>query len=151
MSMYGKFADESKWEKVPGRPKVYPVVDCSVMPSKTKQEFAIDCDVNRIMKQFEKNGVLPEFLGEPFYGDVSEVADFQTAMNTVILGRQLFEQFPGYVRARFQNDPALMIEFLADPKNREEAISLGLIAKAPEVPPVATPPGGSGVTPTEVK
>lgn len=48
---------------------------------------------------------------------------------------------PPEIRTRFDNDPGKLIDFVADPDNRQEAQELGIVnpapepAKPPEVPP----------------
>ena len=50
---------------------------------------------------------------------------------------------PSRVRRRFDNDPAELMEFLADEANREEAVMLGLIEKEEPVQPAPAPEGGA--------
>lgn len=139
MSMYGK------WK--PGE-KAWPVTHCAQVGEKgydgmTVQADRDDADINKIISRFQKSGQLPPTLnGEPFYGDVSEIGDFQDCLIKVQEGRRLFDQYPAEVRERFDNDPAKMIEFLADEGNRAEAEELGLVVPRPKpaVPPVVPPP-----------
>lgn len=107
-------------------------------PSMTKQSFKDECDVNVIMKRFERTGILPTPIGgEPRYLDVSAV-DYVEAMREVANARTLFEELPARLRDRFENDPQRMLEFLEDPKNVEEGRELGLLRpKEPEVAPVS--------------
>lgn len=62
--------------------------------------------------------------------------DYQRQLNMVISVREYFEGLPSMIRAGFNNDPAAMIEFMADPRNREECYKLNLLdnpaAKQPE-------------------
>lgn len=105
-------------------------------PSMTKQSFKDECDINVIMRRYERTGVLPTPVGvAPQYADCSAV-DFQEAMLQVADAKSLFNQLPARVRERFSNDPARMLEFCEDARNAEEARKLGLL-KPEEVP--ATP------------
>lgn len=94
--------------------------------SRTKQSFSDETNINNIMANFIKTGLL-EYVNkhEPQYGDVSGL-DFQTAMNTVALGREMFDELPASIRERFSNDPARFLDFVDDPANDEEAIKLGI-------------------------
>lgn len=107
-------------------------------PSMTKQSFKDECDVNVIMRRYQQTGVLP--LGDgrvPRYIDATS-ADYQEAMFLVADARSAFAELPSALRERFHNDPKRMLEFLEDPRNREEAIKLGLVnAPAPEATPLA--------------
>lgn len=107
--------------------------------SMTKQSFANEVDINQIVARFSKTGLLPTFNGQPFYGDVSEIGDFQEAMNVVASANELFNQYPAEIRERFGNDAGQLIEFLSDENNRDEAIALGLVVKPvdPVVDPIA--------------
>ena len=44
----------------------------------------------------------------------------------------MFDNLPSDVRNRFNNNPAQLLDFVADPENKEEAIELGLLPK-PEI------------------
>lgn len=109
-------------------------------PSLTQQHFKEECDVNRIMQRYEETGNWGEQTNvRPQFGDFSNEFDFRSAQETVIAATEAFAALPSRVRKRFNNDPAELLEFLGDERNREEAIFLGLIEKqepqksAPEV------------------
>lgn len=113
-------------------------IDCSVEPSMTKQEFRDECDINQIMARYEKTGQLPSVnYRQPMYGDVSSLASFHDAMNTVVQAEQMFMALPAELRDRFGNDPAQMLKFLDDPENKDEAIRLGIVNAPPEPEPPA--------------
>jgi hypothetical protein len=42
---------------------------------RTQQSFAEDCDINSIIRRFDRDGVLPTGKGLGMYGDVSELND----------------------------------------------------------------------------
>jgi len=98
-------------------------------PSLAQQHFKDECDINNILRQFNITGLLPESPLSPRYGDFSGIGDYHTALNRVIAAQDEFEALPAQIRARFNNDPAELIEFLEDDKNRPEAETLGLVEK----------------------
>nr|QJB20973.1 MAG: internal scaffolding protein [Microvirus sp.] len=100
--------------------------------SVVQQQFAEECDINTIVKRFGLTGELPNGVDMPLSGDFTGVSDFQTAMNLIRQSQESFLELPADVRERFSNDPAMVIRFLDDPKNREEAIKLGIVAKPVE-------------------
>lgn len=104
--------------------------------SKTKQSFKEECDINVIMKRYSQTGVLPPGVGIAKYGDFAEVPDYIEAQNTLIQARQQFEALPSRVRDRFRNDPANMLAFVNDKKNKAEARVLGLLKDEEPVIPV---------------
>ncbi len=113
---------------------------------RTQQSFRDECDINVLMKRYEKTGVLPSFgRREPQYLDATAI-DFQSSMDRVAEVQGVFSKLDARTRARFENNPELMLEFLADPANDAEAVKLGL--KVPEVKPEA--PVGGGVEKGEV-
>lgn len=103
--------------------------------SMAQQHFAQECDVNEIMKKSLSTGVPPGYnplnppTVKPQFGDFSSEASYQHAMNLVIAAQERFEMLPAKIRDRFLNDPGELLAFLDDPKNRDEAIALGLIDK----------------------
>lgn len=118
-----------------------------VLPSMTKQSFVAECDINNIIKQFSATGMLTHVRDQAALGqylDLPDETDFQSALNTVEVGRAAFDSLPSKVRDRFGNDPASFLAFLSDANNRDEAIALGLIDAPPKVetpaPPAADPP-----------
>ncbi|QXP08275.1 MAG: internal scaffolding protein [Arizlama microvirus] len=102
-------------------------------PSKTQQSFADECDINKIMQKYHKGLAITHInRNRGIYADLSTFTDYQLALHKVMDAQQAFEALPARMRSRFQNDPQQLIEFLADPNNKNEAIELGLIEKKPE-------------------
>lgn len=91
-----------------------------------QKHFRDECDINKIMSRFEKTGEIQMRGGRPFFGDFSDGTDFLEAQNRIIEAETLFMDLPAKTRALFQNEPAIMFQFLSDPKNQEEAYRLGL-------------------------
>ena len=98
--------------------------------SLAQQHFKDETDINNILRQFNITGLLPESPLSPRYGDFTGISDYHTAMNRVIAAQDEFEALPAQIRARFDNDPANLIEFLENENNRPEAEELGLVEKA---------------------
>jgi len=102
-----------------------PVVFCP-LPGRTKQEFKAECDVNNIIRRFVRDGFIAHLArGTPRYLDVSEVADYRTALDQVRAANEFFAGLPAKVRARFDNDPARYLDE-AGSLSREELRELGL-------------------------
>lgn len=121
-------------------------------PGLTKQANRDEVDINKIIAGFEKTGMVTHLATkEPFYGDVSDIKDYQESLDIVNRANELFMGMDARIRERFKNDPEEMITFLEDPKNLSEAISLGMVVQRPEVPlpdpiepPVDVPPVTEG-------
>lgn len=109
--------------------------------SLAQQHFKDECDINNILRQFNLTGVLPESPLSPRYGDFTGIGDYHTALNQVIAAEDEFMSLPANLRARFENDPAQLIEFLNNPENKDEAMKLGLVNQEPaEMPQVVELP-----------
>lgn len=105
-------------------------------PSLTRQSELKSADINLIMAKFEKTGVLPPATREGFFADVSTVGDYRDALDRVKMADGYFLNLPPKIRAKFENDPAVFLDFVSDPANLPEIEELGLIVKEGEkVPP----------------
>lgn len=110
-------------------------------PTLAQQNFKDECDINHIVKQFGLTGELPGQPLNPQYGDFTGVLDYHSAVNAVLAAQDEFMELPAQMRSRFNNDPALLIDFLGNEENREEAIKLGLVAAMPISASAETPIG----------
>lgn len=117
-------------------PGIY--LDCSDLPSLTRQEFADECDINKLMAQYEKTGLLPSHLNptKGRYLDVSNVPDLPTALSLLADATDAFMALPATTRRDFDNDPVKFIHFAEDPNNLDKMREWGL--SPPEA--VAEPP-----------
>jgi phage internal scaffolding protein len=102
--------------------------------TRTRPEFAAECDINNIVKRYRVTGLMPQITQQPMVGDFSELPTYQEALNTVIRAREGFSALPSDVRERFQNDPERFLEFVHDPENLEELIEMGLAERKPQDP-----------------
>jgi len=98
--------------------------------SLAQQHYKEECDINTILQKFNISGLMPESTLSPRYGDFTGIGDYHTALNRVIAAQDEFDGLPATIRARFDNDPAKLIEFLENSENRPEAEQLGLVEKA---------------------
>lgn len=121
-------------------------VDFSDAPSLTQQQFRDETDVNLILKKYLKTGLIThvnEF--QQVFADVSVVPDnYQASLNIVMEAQAAFLNLPSDVRKRFDNDPAAFLNFVSDPRNREEMYSLGLAVKPAVEPTIAPQSAGGG-------
>lgn len=100
----------------------------------TKQSFKKDCDVNNILKKYERTGLIDhvnKFEGK--YGDFTSTQDYQSCIDQAIKAEEMFMSLPSSVRKRFDNDPGQFLAFVDNPENLGEMIELGL-AKARPAP-----------------
>ncbi|AXL14745.1 internal scaffolding protein [Microviridae sp.] len=110
--------------------------------TRTKQSEAAACEIRNIMKQYRSNGVLPKFdLGQGSYGDFSTTIDMQQALQASVDVEIAFLELPSGFRAELGNDPANLIDWLNDERNRPRAEELGIVAQTPH-DPISLPPNG---------
>lgn len=125
--------------------------------SLTKQEFKDDSNPNMIMKQYARAGIsekdmLRNFVPNWEEADFTHATDYQASLHRLMSAQAAFDSLPAQIRSRFSNDPALLLKFLSDSRNREEAIKLGLVNKPVQKgePPVATTHAAKGGSPASV-
>lgn len=121
------------------------------MSSMTKQSEMESCDIHNILKEYSQQGfenLVRENAARGQYADLTDLPDYQEALNIVISSQAAFAALPSQVRERFGNDPARFIQFLGDPANQEEAIRLGLATdtRPPEPPPPPPPPAAAAAS-----
>lgn len=111
------------------------VIDCSKDEPRTQQSSRDECDINSIVAKCLRGADLSLFARSdvPQYGDFTNLPDYRTSLLMVNMARDMFMALPAELRFRFANDPAQLLDFLDDEKNRDEARKLGLLKPTPEV------------------
>lgn len=121
---------------------------------RTKQQFRDEVNINTIMKRYRHSGIIPETRSEPgHYGDFSNIAGYDEAIEAVNNANAAFAELPSDVRTRFGNDPQELMNFMAEDGHEEEARELGILPPLkpepdPNEEPVAPAIEGEGETPT---
>lgn len=123
------------------------------LPSLTRQEFAAECDINQIMKNYEATGIIPTNTRTPIYWDADAVPDnLKDAMSALNYANELFMQLGAHVRREFDDDPVKFVDFATNPENTAKLKEWGLTA--PETLPPApirvemvTPPSTPTIAP----
>lgn len=109
-----------------------------------QQSFAVEVDINTIMKRFGATGEMPSGSAAGMYGDFTGIVDYESAVEAVERAERGFMALPPEVRERFQNDPGQLIYFAQTVSEQE--FSEAVAPSSPAVPPAAPPPveGGGG-------
>lgn len=100
----------------------------SDLPSRAKQAFKDQCDINAIMRRYERTGIVEHakrYAGS--YGDFTGAADYQEALQRVAEADEAFMSLPASIRKRFNNSPGEYFDFATDPANRDELIEMKLL------------------------
>lgn len=113
-------------------------------PSLTRQEFADECDINVIMAQYERTGVISHVSQrEPMYLDLTGMPDFREYMFMMAEAEKAFMSLPAKVRKDFDNDPRNFVDFAAKPENLDKMREYGLAPPKPVEVPEAPPPAAA--------
>lgn len=101
---------------------------------KTEQHHKAECDINNVIKKYDKTGLITHVnTAKATYGDYTDINEYQESLNIVIKAENAFMEMPSSIRKKFGNDPGLFMEFISNPDNLEEMITLG-IAERPITP-----------------
>ena len=106
-------------------------------PVLTEQQHKNSSDINYIVAQYKKTGVMPEGSRIPYYVDNTSTPSLEDAFRTVSEAREAFLDLPANIRRLMDNDPAKMEQFLSDSDNTEILIKYGVLEKKTE--PVKEP------------
>ena len=100
-------------------------------PSVTQQHFKDECDINVILRSYR--GKIPASTEPAFFMDCT-VNDLQSAYAIAEDIGARFDSLDSEVRARFNNNPLELLEFVHNADNETAAIELGLLPKPEPVP-----------------
>lgn len=88
----------------------------------TEQSGKDQCDINLIIAKYPQRIIASKMAkDEAVFADVSGM-DYQTSLNMVKDTERNFMKLPAEVRAKFDNDPAKYLDFLARPAAAEDDI-----------------------------
>jgi len=119
-------------------------------PTMTKQSMQDECDINILMKKYEKTGMIDHVIRyKGQYADVTSQLDYQEALHTIMDAQSMFASLPASVRDRFGNSPEHFLKFVEDPANETEMRKMGLMDtpyEEPSTPPETPPPAAPTTT-----
>lgn len=125
-------------------------------PTMTIQSEKDNCDINVIMNRYATCGTpLPYRTDgvQPVYADVSELGDYMENYQRCKQAEEMFNALPSALRKELDNNPANLIPFIQNEKNKERCYEYGLLNKpaveapqttviAPSVPDSVPPASG---------
>lgn len=125
------------------RTQVFPVGD-----SRTKQEFTKDCDINLIVKKYEKSGILSHLnRGKPSYVDNGDSVSLHEAMDKVMEAEGGFANLPAAVRDAANGDPVQLLEMLESEEGARVLEDAGMQLNLPAIPVERAPESPAPETP----
>lgn len=93
----------------------------------TEQSHKQQCDINYILRDYHKTGLVKHAAKHQGRYDDVTVQDFQEAMFLVTNAQRMFMELPADMRHRFQNDPGQFLGFVQDPANAAEMAEMGIL------------------------
>lgn len=93
----------------------------------TEQSHKDECDINCILRDYQRTGLLKHAKDHQGRYDDITVQDFQEAMNTVTQAQQMFSELPSSIRKKFHQDPSLFLEYVHDKNNLTEMQRMGIL------------------------
>lgn len=101
-------------------------------PSQTQQQFAKEADINHKARVHFAGPNRMHPMGNPAATRVMRFADctandFQVMQNMLAQVQTQFMGLPSRLRTRFSNRPEVLMTWLENPENRDEALKLGLV------------------------
>lgn len=94
-------------------------------PGRTEQSHANACDISYILAQHVRAGVSPQ-VPEGVFNDLTQIVDYQTALNVVDSIHSIFESLPLKVRVAYDHNPSLFMQAVEDPSERDKLVELGV-------------------------
>lgn len=113
-------------------------LDCSCDgEGRTKQQFSDECNINNIIDQFLGSGQITHVNpNDPVFAEMPDI-DFTEATRLVTAAKQRMDQLPSSLREKFGNDPARLLNYIADrDENYDEGVELGVYAPEEEQSPI---------------
>lgn len=110
-----------------------PVVEVFHEPSLTVQSEKDSCDINSVLLKYAAAGTTPaiEFYKSydpSAFTDNFHSGDFQAVSDRICSFTAAFNSLGSSLRARFSHDPAVFLDYLSNPANRDEGVKLGFFA-----------------------
>lgn len=102
-------------------------------PSLTDQSDKNMVDINNIMSNYSKTGLLPQFKEKVAqYIDATQIPSYMEAQAQISKANQLFSQLPAEVRKLMMNDPSKLEEVIQNPEYTDILIKHGVLEKKEE-------------------
>lgn len=99
----------------------------------TEQSHKEEVDINNIISRhgvelIQKTALL---ASKEFQFDDVTGNDFQEAMYKVAKAQQTFDSMPSQIRNKFQNNPAVFLDYVQNPDNKQALYDMGLAVPPP--------------------
>ncbi len=95
-------------------------------PGETQQQFRDECNINNILKKFQKTGAMEHANKHSANYGFASGLDFRESMEIVTKAQEMFNDLPSSIRSKFGNSPEAFLDFATNPENAAEMVKLGL-------------------------
>lgn len=103
-------------------------------PQLTDQSYANACDINVIMAQYAKTGMLPQqTIVQPTYQDNTSIPSLMDSFNIVNQAYDQFMELPPTIRRLMDNNPANLENFISDESNTDILMKHGILVQKAQV------------------
>lgn len=104
---------------------------------RTKQCHKDECDINRVLRNYDKTGLLTHVNNSAkHYGDFTQVNEYRESLDLVRDAQTAFAEVPSEIRKEFNNDPGEFFEFVTNPANNEKLVEMGLANRNTDGDPI---------------
>ena len=88
----------------------------------TKQSFADQCDINKMLKKAQQQGSISHLLKYPeqIYGEFDGEFDLLTAHEQIKKAQGIFDDLPSEIRKDFNNNALEFVKFAGNPENNDK-------------------------------
>ena len=94
----------------------------------TKQSHKAECDINNILSQYKRTGMITHISArQAQYIDLPDASDLQEAFAVAEEANAAFMSLPAKVRDLFDHDPVKFLQALNDPSRADELRELGIL------------------------
>ncbi len=87
------------------------------------------------MAKYQKTGAIEHVNKHQASYGYATSDDFQTSLEIVARGRDMFNELPSSIRTKFENDPAKFLDFVQNEENLQEMQEMGLAHKLQQPDP----------------
>lgn len=120
----------------------------------TDQSDKNSCDINAIMLNYAKTGLLPVTQQKVArYIDNTQIMPLEEAHALIQDAKNLFMELPATIRKLMDNDPTKLETFIKNPENKDILLKYGVLEEkiAPLASPKSDSPSGDKVKENEEK
>lgn len=107
----------------------------------TEQAHAKDTDINYILKNYTRTGMIKHAKDHAGYYDDIDGQTYHEMLNTVMEARNTFMEMPSAIRNKFNNDPGQFMDFVQNPDNIDEMVEMGILVGNDGLKADGTPSG----------